>query len=103
EPLYDPTGLNLVPGTVRKETWDAWQPKLTLTWHPQESTTVYGGYSRGFRSGGFNQTGVGGAVPKPGVDDEFDRQIADTYEVGIKSSLWQGRASVSLAAYYTDF
>ncbi|HEX7034955.1 MAG TPA: TonB-dependent receptor [Pseudomonadales bacterium] len=103
EPDYDPTGLNLVPGTVRKETWDAWQPKLTVTWQPQESTTVYGGYSRGFRSGGFNQTGVGGAVPEPGVDDEFDRQIADTFEVGIKSSLWQGRASVSFAAYYTDF
>ncbi len=103
EPLYDPTGLNLVPGTVREETWDAWQPKVTLTYQPSETMTVYGGYSRGFRSGGFNQTGVGLAVPEPGVDDIFDEQIADTYEAGVKTSLWQGRASVSLSAYYTDF
>ena len=103
EPLYDPTGLGLVPGTERKETWDAWQPKITLTWQPRDTVTVYGGYSRGFRSGGFNQTGVGDAVPEPGVDDIFDQQIADTWEAGIKSTMWDGRLSTSLSAYYTDF
>jgi iron complex outermembrane recepter protein len=103
EPLFDPTGLDLVPGTVRKETWDAWQPKLTLTYKPTDALTVYGGYSRGFRSGGFNQTGVGLAVPEPGVDDIFDEQIADTYEVGIKATWWDGRIRTSLSAYYTDF
>jgi iron complex outermembrane recepter protein len=103
EPLFDPTGLGLVPGTVRKETWSAWQPKLTLTYKPTDTVTVYGGYSRGFRSGGFNQTGVGLAVPEPGVEDLFDKQIADTYEVGIKASLWEGRVRTSLSAYYTDF
>jgi iron complex outermembrane recepter protein len=102
EPLYDPTFLNLVPGTKRKETWNAWQPKLTLTYQPNSDVTVYGGYSRGFRSGGFNQTGVGQAVPEPGVDDLFDEQIADTYEVGIKASLWEGRVKTSLSAYYTE-
>ena len=103
EPLYDPTGLGLVPGTERKETWDAWQPKVTLTWQPRDAVTVYGGFSRGFRSGGFNQTGVGDAVPEPGVDDIFDRQIADTWEAGVKSTMWDGRLSASLSAYYTDF
>ena len=103
EPLYDPTTLGLVPGTKRKETWDAWQPKITLTWQPRDTVTVYGGYSRGFRSGGFNQTGVGDAVPEPGVDDIFDQQIADTWEAGIKSTMWDGRLSTSLSAYYTDF
>ncbi len=103
QPLYDPTGLNLVPGTVRKETWDAWQPQATVTYRPRDTLTVYGSYSRGFRSGGFNQTGVGQAVPEPGVNDIFDEQIADTYEAGVKASLWQGRASTSLSVYYTDF
>jgi iron complex outermembrane recepter protein len=103
QPLYDPTFLDLVPGTKRKKTWSEWQPKLTLTLQPRENVTVYGGYSRGFRSGGFNQTGVGEAVPKPGVNDIFDEQIADTFEVGVKASLWDGRLSTSLSAYYTDF
>ncbi len=103
EPLYDPTGLGLVPGQERKETWDDLQPKLTLRYKPSDTTTWYGGYSRGFRSGGFNQTGVGAAVPEPGVDDLFDEQTANTLEVGVKSQLWDGRASLSVSAYYTEF
>lgn len=103
EPLYDPTGIGLVPGTVREETWDDLQPKLTLRYRPNEDMTVYGGYSRGFRSGGFNQSGVGAAVPEPGIEDLFDEQIADTYEAGIKSSFGEGRMYMSFSAFYTDF
>ncbi len=49
-------------GEVRKAVFDDWQPKVTLTWEPSNTVTLYGGYSRGFRSGGFNQTGVGGVA-----------------------------------------
>ncbi len=47
------------PGQVRTKTWDDLQPKVTLRFQPNETWNLYGGYSRGFRSGGFNQTGVG--------------------------------------------
>ena len=104
QPLYDPTGgIGITEGEVRKETWDSLQPKLTLRYKPSDEVTLYGGYSRGFRSGGFNQSGVGAAVPEPGVEDLFDEQIADTYEVGVKSLFGEGRYSASLSAYYTDF
>src|SRR5690606_31562884 len=46
-------------GEVRKETWDELQPRVTLRYRPSDNVTLYGGYSKGFRSGGFNQTGVG--------------------------------------------
>jgi iron complex outermembrane receptor protein len=103
EPLYDPTMIPLVPGTVREETWSDLQPKVTLRYRPNDDTTFYGGYSRGFRSGGFNQSGVGEAVPEPGIEDIFDEQTADTYEVGVKSVLGGGRIFTSLSAFYTDF
>jgi iron complex outermembrane receptor protein len=105
EPLYDPTSgtIGITFGEVREETWDAWQPKLTLRYRFSEDLMIYGGYSRGFRSGGFNQSGVGAAVPEPGVEDLFDEQIADTYEAGIKSVFGGGRYSTSLSAFYTDF
>ena len=52
-----------------------------MTWN------LYGGYSRGFRSGGFNQTGVGRwPAALPGIDDLFDQETADTIEVGVKGS-----------------
>jgi iron complex outermembrane receptor protein len=107
EPLYDPTcaigECLLTFGEKRKESWDDLQPKVTLRYKPQDNVTLYGGYSRGFRSGGFNQSGVGEAVPEPGVEDLFDEQTADTYEIGLKATLMDGRVSTSLAAYYTDF
>ncbi len=52
----DPTAFN---GQVRKHTWSETQPKGTLRFKPTDEITLYGGWSRGFRSGGFNQTGVG--------------------------------------------
>jgi len=103
EPLYDPTGGLTTFGEVRKNTWDAWQPKFTLTWQPTDTMTVYGGFSRGFRSGGFNQAGVGEAVTEPGVEDLFEEQIADTWEAGVKGTFWDGRANGSVSVYYTDF
>lgn len=102
-PHGDFTGIQIVPGTVREETWSDLQPKFTLRYTPNDDTTFYGGYSRGFRSGGFNQTGVGEAVPEPGIEDIFDEQTADTYEVGVKSIFGGGRFFTSLSAYYTDF
>jgi len=104
EPLYDPTGgIGITFGEKRKETFDAWQPKFTLRYKANEDLTFYGGYSRGFRSGGFNQSGVGAAVPEPGVEDLFEEQIADTYEAGVKAIYGGGRYSTSLSVYYTDF
>ncbi|MEJ0004858.1 MAG: TonB-dependent receptor [Steroidobacteraceae bacterium] len=46
-------------GEQRLASFDAAQPKATLRYKPTEELTFYGGWSRGFRSGGFNQTGVG--------------------------------------------
>jgi len=104
EPLYDPTGgIGITFGEVREKTWDELQPKLTLRYRPSDTTTIYGGFSRGFRSGGFNQSGVGAAVPEPGVEDLFEAQVADTYEIGVKSLFADGRFSTSLNVFYTDF
>ena len=104
EPLYDPTGgIGITQGEVRKKTWDELQPKVTLRYRPSDNTTIYGGFSRGFRSGGFNQSGVGVAVIEPGVEDLFEAQVADTYEIGVKSLFSGGRFSTSLNVFYTDF
>ena len=77
-------------GEVRTAVFDDWQPKLTLTWEPNPDLTIYGGYSRGFRSGGFNQTGVGAEAVNNaivGVGDIFQAETADTFEIGAKAQL----------------
>ena len=103
QPLYDPTGLGLTPGTVRKHTWQDLQPKITLTYKLYENVTFYVDYSRGFRSGGFNQTGVGAAIVEPGVDDLYGEQTADNYEFGIKGQFFDDRLKASFSGYRTHF
>ncbi|HLF10784.1 MAG TPA: TonB-dependent receptor, partial [Gammaproteobacteria bacterium] len=92
---------DLVTGQQREETWDALQPKFTLRWQPDENNTLYGDLSRGFRSGGFNQSGVA-LAGVAGVFNTFDEQIADTFEIGWKGQFADGRVGTSLAYYQTD-
>jgi len=92
-------------GEVRKHTFDAAQPKGTLRYKPADNVTLYGGWSRGFRSGGFNQTGVGAVAQASGnlgVHDLFNAEIAETWEVGLKSQFLDRRLGANLALYYTD-
>ena len=101
-PAFLPPGTMVETGAVRKQTWDAPQPKATLRYKPLDDLTLYGGWSRGFRSGGFNQTGVGAVAAadgQKGVHDEFDAEIADTWEVGVKSEFLDHRLRVN-AAYF---
>ncbi len=49
-------------GDVRDEVFDAWQPKATIRWKPNDALSVYGVYAQGFRSGGFNLSGVAAGV-----------------------------------------
>ncbi len=89
------------PGQVRKNTWDELQPKVTLRYKPADDRTLYIGYSRGFRSGGFNQTGVG-AANIAGISDLFDKETADTYEAGFKGEFMDRRLATNLSLYYTQ-
>ena len=79
---------------MRKATFSEPQPKATLRFKPNDDWTIYGGYSRGFRSGGFNQTGVGAVAVANGVlgvNDIFQAEVVDAYEVGFKSQFLDRR------------
>ncbi len=94
-----------IPGQVRNRSFSSWQPKVTVTWQPMKNLTIYGGYSRGFRSGGFNQTGVGAVAAGTGVvgvGDIYQAEIADTVEIGLKSSLFDNLMTFNASAYTTS-
>jgi iron complex outermembrane recepter protein len=76
-----------------------------LRYKPNDEWTLYGGWSRGFRSGGFNQTGVGEVARANdvlGVNDLFQAEVADTYEVGVKSEFLDRRLSVDADVFHTQ-
>ncbi|MHA7817200.1 MAG: TonB-dependent receptor [Pseudohaliea sp.] len=90
----DHTGLSPV-STARKKTYDDLQPKAVLTYHFSDDVLAYGGYSRGFRSGGFNG---------PGTDNsrEFREETLDNFEVGFKSTFWGQRLRLNGALFYAE-
>jgi len=91
-------------GEVRDHTWSELQPKATLRYKPADNLTLYTSWSRGFRSGGFNQTGVGAVADAngiAGVNDLFEAEVADTFEIGAKARSESGRLSGSVSAYST--
>jgi iron complex outermembrane receptor protein len=97
-PIVDPDAIS---GEKRKNTWKELQPKVTLRFKPTDYLTAYLGYSRGFRSGGFNQTGVGSAGIA-GIADLFDKETANTFEGGIKAEWLDGRLRTDVSVYRTN-
>jgi iron complex outermembrane receptor protein len=99
-------------GDVRKEEFDSVQPKVTASWRPNEDWTLYGTYAEGFRSGGFNLSGVasgvatliGAGVPglPLGVRDSFEQEDTQGFELGFKSLLFDGALRFDTALFYTE-
>ncbi len=81
------------PTTRAEATFDAWQPKATVTWRPGEDALVYATYAEGFRTGGFNPT-PGSASPWKA---RFEPEVTRSVELGAKATL--GRVYVEGAAY----
>lgn len=99
--LPDPSAFT---GEVRKHTWNELQPKGTIRYKPADNLTFYGGWSRGFRSGGFNQTGVGAVAVQSGiagVHDLFNAEVADTWEIGFKGDFLEHRLNLGVSLYDT--
>ena len=102
--MNGPGQPNGTTGEVREVEFDDWQPKVTLTWEPSPGFTLYGGYSRGFRSGGFNQTGVGGVALANGivgVNDIFQAETAETFEIGARAAFLDRRLTLGANVYTT--
>ena len=91
-------------GELRQKNFSAWQPKVTLTWKPIDTVTLFGGYSKGFRSGGFNQSGVGAVAASNGivgVNDIFEAETAETFEIGIKTQTSDRALTFNASAFTT--
>ena len=103
--FLDNAGIPTTTGSARANTWSAFQPQAVLRYQALDNLNVYASYSREFRSGGFNQTGVAQAAHSAGFDnvgDMFQANTADTFEVGFKSRWLANRLVVNGSAYTTQ-
>lgn len=92
-PLAPLPSCNIVEGPacefdfIDEETWHSWSPKLGATYYISGEANVYGHWTRGFRSGGYNLRNLS-PVHSPGP---YDEETIDSFEAGFKVTKDRGR------------
>lgn len=82
-----------------KESWSEPTWRAILDWKPGEDALLYASYSRGFRAGGWN----GRATSFATASQSYDPETVDSYEVGGKFTLADGRLRINPAAFIADY
>ncbi|MDH3547780.1 MAG: TonB-dependent receptor [Gammaproteobacteria bacterium] len=83
-------------GAGRSRDWSKTLYKGGIEFDLSDGQLLYGTISTGYRAGGFNPN-------DPAIPSYYDPEEVTAYEVGLKSTLADGRAQLNLAAYYNDF
>lgn len=74
--------------------------RVALSYTLADNTDVYGIYSRGYKTGGFNDEGTDFSM---GVSDaRYDAAKVNSYEAGIKAKNDEGSLGANLAYFYND-
>ncbi|MFM8819947.1 MAG: TonB-dependent receptor [Phenylobacterium sp.] len=75
-----------------------------------EQVMAYASYARGYKAGGFNldriatttQT-VAGQATAPVLDTRFARELVDSYELGLKNTLFDRSLLLNATVFYQDY
>ncbi|MEH6585528.1 MAG: TonB-dependent receptor [Halioglobus sp.] len=73
-------------------------PSLNLRYFYSPDIMAYASVSRGFKSGGFDQRRV-----EQGNDGQFDEEIATSYELGWKTTLYNQRLTFNGTLFLVDY
>ncbi len=80
------------------EDWTSWSPKLGFTYHLSDDSRVYGHWTRGFRSGGYNIRNT--SFDPADTPGPFDEEQVDSFEIGYKSQMGFGK--LNAAIFFND-
>lgn len=114
---WNPAFINLDTGEVsatvddRDETFDAVQPKISLTYDVSDDTTLFASWGVGFKTGGFNNLGGteiielflvnpdGLPVAPPEI---YEEETSSAFEIGFSSTVLDGSLQLNGAVFYTE-
>ena len=78
---------------------DRWMGKLGLDYSINEDILLYGTFSTGFKSGGFN----GANSNTTRQLNPYDEETLDSFEIGMKATLLDGTMQLNAAAFVYDY
>ncbi|MBN7797083.1 TonB-dependent receptor [Parahaliea mediterranea] len=91
-------GGDLIPVEV-DDSWSEITPMVVAAWRFSEDINGYAKVATGFKSGGFN----GVASTNLAFETPFDPETMTTYELGLKSRLFDQRVQFNVSAFYNDY
>ncbi|KAA1192874.1 TonB-dependent receptor [Pseudohalioglobus sediminis] len=105
EPLAAANFSKYPTGVVRdSEDWSEPTWRLTTSYDFSDDLYSYFTYSRGFKSGGYNdQTGTGGNPIEPIQARPVDPETADSFELGMRSEWLDNSLRVNLTGFYVTY
>ncbi len=116
--LFDPNSTAVPIATTSdffgSETFEDYTHRASIQWQPVDNHNVYFSYSEGFKGGGFDPRGQTTAAPDLDgdgdidADDEFEflrfaPERVDTFELGWKGSLFDGRVTFRMAGFLSNY
>jgi iron complex outermembrane recepter protein len=87
--------LLTLPSGSANEKFDELTYRAMLSHRLSDELMIYGSYSRGFKSGNFNTVDP--------LNEPFDPEILDAYEIGMKSDLMDRRLRINAAVFYYEY
>jgi iron complex outermembrane receptor protein len=96
------------------EKFTKFTPRASLDWTPNDNQLLYVSYSEGFKGGGFDPRGQTNAAPDLDGNGEvseeeifefmkFDPETVKTWELGWKTTAFQGRMTSKLAVFFSKY
>jgi outer membrane receptor protein involved in Fe transport len=73
--------------------------RFGVDWKLSDDSLLYAFYSRGYKGGGFNPSGV--AVL--GVKQTFDPEFVNAFEIGAKNTFADGKLRLNATGFYYDY
>jgi iron complex outermembrane receptor protein len=92
-------------GKLTEASLDDFNFRAELDWRPTDTTLVYGSIAQGTKAPGFNfaidGTGILGSSQIEQIP--FDEEVLTSYELGLKSDVFGGKAIFNGAVFYYDY
>jgi iron complex outermembrane receptor protein len=87
------------PLQPNKQSFTNFAPKAGIQLHPTDDVMVYGSWSRGYKTGGWT-TRLSNPLPDAPT---FNPEKAETFELGVKSTLLDRMLQINAAAFTTKY
>ncbi len=101
-PFPDPTNpYRYFPPDQQRQKYSEFTPTAGIQFHPTDNSMIYASYSKGFKAGGWT-TRLSNPIANI-ADAAFGPEKAQTYEVGLKSTLFNRHLQANVAVFDTKY